>query len=662
MSIRSSEIWEYDYSNSSSSGRFKQVFIQNAIYLTDNTVFCIDNNISDRTTVAPVLFSGTDLKDLLSAGQNVIWLIDAMKTSCYSEYPIFISGSGSIDPQYKKSLVQTYGFICLAPSLLSSLSVTTVQLLGTLSGGRIVGADIVGTSESSINLTNGSLTLDDGVIKSGTSSLSSLDITSSLKAKRLEVSGTTKFGSGVSIGTKISINDLGTTVFNLTSSGPMISQGDLTVLGNTTLEKVVVNNLLTAINGLAVSGVSVVNDGLTVSGGLISNSNLKVLGETNISTLKTSGLIMASGGLSVSSLSSSQSSAVNITGGATLDGVKIVTGIIDITGSGGIKCSDTVTITPTLLGYLSGTRSKLQEQIDQKANLASPTFTGTVSGITKEMVGLATVDNTSDVSKPVSTATQAALLLKANLDSPVFTGTVSGITKVMVNLANVDNTSDLNKPVSTNTQAALDLKADLASPTFTGTVSGITKEMVDLANVDNTSDLNKPVSTNTQVALDLKANLASPTFTGTVSGITKEMVGLDTVDNTSDVSKPVSTATQAALDLKASKTELEAMFLNLIPNSSYKTLSNESTSITGTGYYFINSSDTTFIVQLLPVAPGSIVQFYNIGTSLGYTLQFDLSENSISISANEQVVCVSTIVIDSTTPTFTIFVNGILHS
>jgi hypothetical protein len=33
----------------------------------------------------------------------------------------------------------------------------------------------------------------------------------------------------------------------------------------------------------------------------------------------------------------------------------------------------------------------------------------------------------------------AALNLKANLASPSFTGTVSGITKVMVGLGNVDN-------------------------------------------------------------------------------------------------------------------------------------------------------------------------------------------------------------------------------
>jgi hypothetical protein len=42
--------------------------------------------------------------------------------------------------------------------------------------------------------------------------------------------------------------------------------------------------------------------------------------------------------------------------------------------------------------------------------------------LNKSAVGLGAVDNTSDASKPVSTATQVALDLKANLASPTFTG------------------------------------------------------------------------------------------------------------------------------------------------------------------------------------------------------------------------------------------------
>lgn len=72
---------------------------------------------------------------------------------------------------------------------------------------------------------------------------------------------------------------------------------------------------------------------------------------------------------------------------------------------------------------------------------------------------------------PVSSAAQTVMDSKAPIASPTFTGTVSGITAAMVGLGNVTNTSDANKPVSTAQQTALDLKAPLASPTFTGTVT-----------------------------------------------------------------------------------------------------------------------------------------------------------------------------------------------
>jgi hypothetical protein len=127
-------------------------------------------------------------------------------------------------------------------------------------------------------------------------------------------------------------------------------------------------------------------------------------------------------------------------------------------GAGSITASDTIL-------------SAIQKLDTLKANSASPTFTGTVGGLTKSMVGLGNVDNTADLSKPVSSSQQAALDLKAPLANPNFSGTVGGISKAMVGLGNVDNTADLSKPVSSSQQAALDLKAPLSSPGFSGTVT-----------------------------------------------------------------------------------------------------------------------------------------------------------------------------------------------
>ena len=179
----------------------------------------------------------------------------------------------------------------------------------------------------------------------------------------------------------------------------------------------------------------------------------------------------------------------------------------------------------------------------------------TPTGITKSDVGLSNVDNTTDASKPVSTATQTALDLKAPLASPTFTGSVtlpSGTVNsgMIADGAIVD--SDINAAAAiaqskiSGLGAALDLKAPLASPTFTGTVSGVTKAMVGLGSADNTSDAAKPVSTATQTALDLKAPLASPTFTGTVTlpvgTITTGMIADGTIATADIADVAVSTA------------------------------------------------------------------------------------------------------------------------
>jgi hypothetical protein len=84
-----------------------------------------------------------------------------------------------------------------------------------------------------------------------------------------------------------------------------------------------------------------------------------------------------------------------------------------------------LTATATELNYVDGVTSAIQTQLNDKAPIASPTFTGTVAGVTKTHVGLGNVDNTTDANKPVSTATQTALDLKAPIASPTFTGTVT---------------------------------------------------------------------------------------------------------------------------------------------------------------------------------------------------------------------------------------------
>ena len=158
-----------------------------------------------------------------------------------------------------------------------------------------------------------------------------------------------------------------------------------------------------------------------------------------------------------------------------------------------------------------------------KAPLASPTFTGTVSGVTKAHVGLGNVDNTSDANKPVSTATQTALDAKASntalANHEADTTNIHGIADTSV-LATATTVATAKSEAITAAGTAADTKVSTA-------VAALTKSSVGLANVDNTSDANKPVSTATQTALNLKAPLASPSLTGTPTAPTAN-VGTNT--------------------------------------------------------------------------------------------------------------------------------------
>lgn len=136
-------------------------------------------------------------------------------------------------------------------------------------------------------------------------------------------------------------------------------------------------------------------------------------------------------------------------------------------------------VSGTEIAYLNGVTSDIQNQIDGKldsstasttyAPLSGPSFSGTV--VLPNTTSIGTVDSTEiSYLNGVTSAIQTQLDAKAPTANPTFTGTVSGVTKAHVGLGNVDNTSDANKPISTATQTALDAKASLAGATFTGNV------------------------------------------------------------------------------------------------------------------------------------------------------------------------------------------------
>jgi hypothetical protein len=85
------------------------------------------------------------------------------------------------------------------------------------------------------------------------------------------------------------------------------------------------------------------------------------------------------------------------------------------------------------------------------APIDSPQFTGSVGGVSKETVGLGNVDNTSDLSKPISAATQNAL-------NTVVLNTNSTLTSHL-GLINTNKTNLSNLVISTNNTFASHLSS-----------------------------------------------------------------------------------------------------------------------------------------------------------------------------------------------------------
>lgn len=151
------------------------------------------------------------------------------------------------------------------------------------------------------------------------------------------------------------------------------------------------------------------------------------------------------------------------------------------TFSGNVSLPNTTTIgdvSSTELGYVNGVTSAIQTQLDAKAPTADPTFTGTVSGVTKSHVGLGNVDNTSDANKPISTATQTALDAKASLSGATFTGDVTVETDLIID-------GNLTVSGTTTTVSAQDL---VVSDPLIYIGEGNTANLVDIGIVGNFND------------------------------------------------------------------------------------------------------------------------------------------------------------------------------
>ncbi len=150
-------------------------------------------------------------------------------------------------------------------------------------------------------------------------------------------------------------------------------------------------------------------------------------------------------------------------------------------GTGYVEISPSIALGETASTAYAGDKGKTVTDAlaAHKADTSNP------HSVTKIQVGLSNVDNTSDANKPVSNAQATAIADAKSAGTTAQTSIANhiadkanphSVTKAQVGLGNVDNTSDLNKPVSTATQSAINTKAteitESVNTLLSGKVSG----------------------------------------------------------------------------------------------------------------------------------------------------------------------------------------------
>lgn len=210
--------------------------------------------------------------------------------------------------------------------------------------------------------------------------------------------------------------------------------------------------------------------------------------------------------------------AGDVAANETTTSISLNTNILTYTDEDGVDTDIDLSI------YLDDTNLAriVSGSIDPISNIATftrddaTTFTVDFSSLNDQTAINTAISNHEAAADPhpqyeTSAEAQAKVDAHANL-----TNNPHSVTATQVGLGNVDNTSDLNKPISTATQAALDLKADLTD---------LNLDAIKLINTAATGNLNSGVATLGNYSTTDQLGISSASFTAAATGITCNFTG-----------------------------------------------------------------------------------------------------------------------------------------
>jgi hypothetical protein len=190
---------------------------------------------------------------------------------------------------------------------------------------------------------------------------------------------------------------------------------------------------------------------------------------------------------------------------------EILVTVVDLEGNKGVTGATGIQGVPGQV-----TNATLTSEMALKANVASPTFTGTPAAPTA-----ATNTNTTQIATTAHARANRAELeavdaLKAPLASPTLTGTPAAPTAATSTNTTQIATTAYVRANRAELEAVDAVKAPIVSPELTGTPAAPTPSTADNTTKIATTAHVRANRAELQVGLDLKTTIANPSFTGNV--------------------------------------------------------------------------------------------------------------------------------------------------